>query len=125
VAVDRRRHRDDEDVAGFQVGFVQGEGQLTGGRQFVSVDLQGPIMAGLQLGDPLGADVKADDRIMIGQGDGQGQADIAQSDHADFHRGLGEGTLKHSCLDAIAGVLAAPDLTSMDRHGDSPRRGDH
>ncbi len=55
------------------------------------IDLAGPVVAALELGDPRLVDVEAGDRELARQGDGQRQPDIAEADHDDTlritHRG--------------------------------------
>ena len=95
VAIDRRRDSDDEDIAIGQSRFVGREAQGLGVSQFVRGGLQRPIMPKLQLGDALAVDVEAHHRIFRGQGHGERQADIAQADHANLRRCLGERIQQH------------------------------
>ena len=41
------------------------------------------VATGIQLGDARRLHVKADDLILLGEGQGEGQSDIAQADQAD------------------------------------------
>ena len=77
-------------------------------RELIGVERGGEV-PGLLVPNDVGqaADVEAHDGVMFSQGDRQGQADIAQSNDGDFHRGPGEGTLKHSRLGTIGASSAS------------------
>ena len=73
----RRGYGDDEDAAFLQISRVAGVAQLRGGLQLFGRCLQRAVVAGLQFGDAVGVDVKADDRLVTAEFDGQGQANVA------------------------------------------------
>src|SRR3546814_1427555 len=83
VLVHRGRNGDGEEGAVAQALGIGGDLEPRG-FQLVLGDLAGRVIARREAFDAALVHVEADDVIeMLGEGDGQGQADVAQSDHGD------------------------------------------
>ena len=89
LVVERRWHRDDEDIRAAQVVGVRREPQAGGG-EAVGRELAGAVATRPQLVDPRFADVIAQRLEVIAQGDREGQADITETDDCNVHGALSE-----------------------------------
>ncbi len=82
--IDRRRHRDDEDVAAGEVGDIVGDLDVRGG-QFLALDLARVINAALEGRNPLRADIEANDGKFAGKRHDERKPDIAKTDHRNMN----------------------------------------
>src|SRR5690606_37452982 len=83
VAVHRRRHGDDVDIAALDAGDIRGEPEMPAGFQFLARYLAGAVDALAQFPDALRIDVEGGRGIPPSEGDREGQVDIAKPYHAD------------------------------------------
>jgi hypothetical protein len=98
VGVDRRRHRDDEDVAAGEVRLVGGDRQPPRRGERLGRDLQRAVAAGPKLGGALGIEVEPHHLVLGGEGDGERQPHVAQAEHRDLRGRPGERVLQHRRL---------------------------
>ena len=89
LVVERRWHRDDEDIRAARVVGVRREPQAGGG-EAVGRELAGAVATRPQLVDPRFADVIAQRLEVIAQGDREGQADITETNDCNVHGALSE-----------------------------------
>ena len=87
VLVDGGGDGDDEGVAGGEVLQVGGVAEAGGFGEFFVGDLEGGVVAGLEGVDARLVDVEADDGALLGEFDGERQADVAEADDGELEGG--------------------------------------
>ncbi len=95
VAVDRRRHRDDVNLARAQIFQIGGVAEALGGLELRRLHFQRAVLALLQLGDAGRLDVEADRVEGLAEFHRQRQPDIAETDHAKL--AFAQTELRHNC----------------------------
>src|SRR5687768_10816402 len=97
--VDRRRHGDDEDVAGGEIGRVRAEAQLRCRLQLLLRHLERVVAMRAQFRDARLVDVEAEGGQLPPETDRERQADVAEADDRDARVfGTGQGGGVHSRL---------------------------
>src|SRR3569623_1828296 len=94
VAVARRRHGDDVEVAVFQGRHIGGHGEAGRGLQLVRLDLERAVAARVEFGDARLVDVEAHHRQLLAELHRERQPHVTQADHAN----LGLADIEHSEL---------------------------
>src|SRR6185295_17834123 len=84
VAVDRRRHRHDVDLAGAQILEAGRVLEVLGGAQLGRLAFKRAVATLLELGDARGLDVETDRAEFLAELDGERQPDVAKTNDADL-----------------------------------------
>ena len=85
--VDRRGHRDDDEICLCQHGGVGAAAQLRGRAQFVAADFTGRVEEALVRGNLLGRHVEAERAVLLAELDGERQTHVSETDDGNGGRG--------------------------------------